>query len=221
MGVGWINLQGFFSLAADLLFDVALVQAQDPWLQLDITRLVHTVHIPECGSNREIRADLAQRIVDLINIATLGVKGSIVDTSVVNTVFFTASYTDFHLEPDTNLAHPLEVLDAGANVFFVGFFGKVEHMRGEERLSMLPVVCFIGFEHTVKPLQELLGAVIRVEDDRNAVRGGDGTDKVRGGDRAGNRSLLILVVETLTAEEGATALRDLYDYWRLDVAGSL
>jgi hypothetical protein len=63
--------------------------------------------------------------------------------------------------------------------------------------------------------------VIRVEDDRDAVRGGDGTDIVRGGDRTGNGGLLILVVETLSAEEGTTALGDLDDYWRLDVAGSL
>jgi len=221
VGNGCRNSQGLISLAANLVLDVFLVQAQNFWSQLDVTRLVNTVHITECSGNREIRADFAQRVVDLMNIAALRVKRSVVDISVINAVFFTASDTDFHLKPNTNLIHPLKVLAADGNILFFGLFRKVEHMRGEEGLLVLLVVRLIGFEHTVEPLQELLGAVVRVEDDRHSIRGSDGTDIVRGGDGTGNGRLLVLVIETLAAEEGTTALGDLDDYRRLDVAGCL
>lgn len=67
----------------------------------------------------------------------------------------------------------------------------------------------IGIHHAVEPWEELLGAVVGVEDNGDAVGGGDGADVVSGSNGTGDRSLLVLVVDTLTGEVGSTTLRDL------------
>lgn len=86
---------------------------------------------------------------------------------------------------------------------------------------MLLVVGLIGLEHTVKPWEELLGAVVGVENDRDTVSGGNGSDEVGSCSSSGNGSLLISVGETLSTEESGTTLGDLKDDRRLDVSGSL
>jgi hypothetical protein len=76
-------------------------------------------------------------------------------------------------------------------------------------------------EHAVEPGEELLGAVVRVKDDGDTVGGGDGADVVSGSDGTGDGSLLLVVLDTLTGEEGGTTLGDLENDGGLRVAGTL
>jgi hypothetical protein len=70
-------------------------------------------------------------------------------------------------------------------------------------------------KHPVEPGEQLLGAVVGVHDDRDAVQGGDGADIVGAGNGTGNGSFLLFgaVLDALAGKEGGTALRAL-DYNR-------
>jgi hypothetical protein len=70
----------------------------------------------------------------------------------------------------------------------------------EKGLVVLLEVGLIGIEHAVQPWQKLLGAVVGVEDNGDAVDGCNGADVVCGSDGSGNGSLLVLVVNALTGE---------------------
>jgi hypothetical protein len=95
-------------------------------------------------------------------------------------------------------------------------------VRREEGLAELGEVGLVGLEHAVEPGEELLGAVVGVEDNGDVVGGGDGADEVSSRDRASNRASLVLAVgEALAAEEVGTTLRDLEDDGRVVVAGGL
>ncbi len=97
----------------------------------------------------------------------------------------------------------------------------------------------VGGEHAVEPREELLGAVVRVEDDRADSAGNksaeacdwrrcagnvhsvglcDGADVVDSSDGTGDGGLLLVVCEAIACEEGGAALGDLYDDGGLDVA---
>ena len=43
---------------------------------------------------------------------------------------------NFHFQPLVDFGHALEILDTGGNVFLVVFFGQVQHVRGEQWLSI-------------------------------------------------------------------------------------
>lgn len=60
--------------------------------------------------------------------------------------------------------------------------------------------------------------MVRVQNDGDAVRRGNGSDKVSGGNSACNRRLLLVVRQTLSCEKGSTSLRDLQNDGRLVVA---
>lgn len=62
---------------------------------------------------------------------------------------------------------------------------------------MFPEVGLICIHHAVQPWQQLLRAVVGVEDDWDAVGGGDAADVVGGGHGAGNGGLLLVVLDTL------------------------
>jgi len=64
-------------------------------------------------------------------------------------------------------------------------------VRREEGLPILFEVLLISGQHTIKPGKELLGAVIGVEDDGNAVVGGDGADVKGEGDGSGGAGVLV------------------------------
>ena len=51
----------------------------------------------------------------------------------------------------------------------VGLFGEVEHVGGEERGTVLLEVLLVSLKHAIEPRQELLGAVVRVEDHGHAI----------------------------------------------------
>ena len=70
-------------------------------------------------------------------------------------------------------------------------------MGGEEGLAVELEVALVLIEHTVEPGQELLGAVVGVEDDGDTVGGGNATDVVGSGNSAGNGGLLAVIADTL------------------------
>jgi hypothetical protein len=70
-------------------------------------------------------------------------------------------------------------------------------VAGEEGLAVLLEVALILIEEAVEPGEELLGAVVGVEDDRDAVGGGNAADEVSSGDTTGNGSGLAVVADTL------------------------
>lgn len=62
---------------------------------------------------------------------------------------------------------------------------------------MLLEVALVLIEHTVQPGQELLGAVVGVQDDGDAVGRGDATDVVGAGNGAGDGGFLVGVCDAL------------------------
>lgn len=118
-------------LAANLLRGVFLVLDEKFRPQANITRLVDTVNISEGGSNTEVGTDRVKSFVDVKDVGRLSVQTLLVDTSVVNTVFFTTSDADLHFEPDTKRSHAFEIFHTTLNILFFRFFGQVEHVRRE------------------------------------------------------------------------------------------
>lgn len=62
---------------------------------------------------------------------------------------------------------------------------------------MLLEVRFVGVQHAVQPWQQLLGAVVGVQDNGDAVCGSNTSDVVSCGDSASDRSLLLVILDTL------------------------
>jgi hypothetical protein len=58
-------------------------------------------------------------------------------------------------------------------------------------------VGLVGVEHAIEPRQELLGAVVGVEDDGNAIDGGERADVVSSGNGASNGGSLAVVGNAL------------------------
>jgi len=214
--------------ALELLGGVLLVTGEEVRSELDVSWLVDTVDVTETGSDGEAWGDLGKSRVDLPDVLRLGVEGSVVDGRVVDTVLLTTGDTDLHLEPDcpsaryssncaldpltSDLGHSLKVLHTDLNVLLLGLLGHVQHVGGEQGLSVLLVVGLVGIEHTIEPWKELLGAVVRVENDGDTVVRSDSSDVVGGSGGTGNRSGLVGTVgKTLTTEESGTSLGDLED----------
>jgi hypothetical protein len=82
-------------------------------------------------------------------------------------------------------------------------------------------VALVLVEHAIEPGQELLGAVVGVKDDGDAVDGSNTADVVGSGNGAGNGGSLAIVAHTLTGEESGTTLRNLQDDGAVLVASSL
>lgn len=62
---------------------------------------------------------------------------------------------------------------------------------------MLNEVLLVSIEHSVQPRKELLGAVIGVENNWDAVCWGNGADVVGRGDGAGDRGELVSIGDAL------------------------
>ena len=93
-------------------------------------------------------------------------------------------------------------------------------MRGEQRFAGFGEVFFAGVKQAVNPGQQLLGAVVRVQNHRNAIFGGkgvhlfgadDGTEDVR--PRAAHR------FDAFAGEELGAAVGELDDDGRFDADG--
>jgi hypothetical protein len=74
-------------------------------------------------------------------------------------------------------------------------------------------VSLVGIEHAIEPWEELLGAVVGVEDDRDAVGRGDLADEVSTGDGASDGGSLVSVAHALGRVLGAASRRGLI--WRV------
>jgi hypothetical protein len=94
-------------------------------------------------------------------------------------------------------------------------------VAGEEGLAVELEVALILIQHAVEPGQKLLGAVVGVENDGNAVGGSNGTDVVSSGDGTGNGGGLAVIANALTGEVSSTTLGDLQADGGLLVASSL
>lgn len=110
-------------VALDLSADVLLVLAEQLGLQRDVSGLVDTVNVTETGGDGEVGGNLGELAVDVPDVLGLGVERGVVNTLVVNTVLFTTSNADLHLEPDAERSHALEVLEAGLDVLLLGLLG--------------------------------------------------------------------------------------------------
>jgi hypothetical protein len=127
----------------------------------------------------------------------------------------------YHLEPLLHGGSALKVGGGGVDVVVDGLLRQINHVGGEEGLVVKLEVSLIGLEHTIQPREELLGAVIGVEDDGDVVGGGHATDVVGSGNGTSNGGLLAFVAHTLTGEESGTTLGDLQDNGAVLVTSSL
>ena len=88
---------------------------------------------------------------------------------------------------------------------------------------MLLEELLIFIQHAVKPREKLLGAMISVKNNWDAIGGSHSANVVGRGDGADHGCFLLLgtVLETLSSEVGGTTLGCLQDDGRLLIAGSL
>jgi hypothetical protein len=212
---------GLVRLGLALLLDVGLVLAEKLGVELDVAGSIDTVDVTESSGDREEVGDLGEGIVDVENVLGLGVERSVVDLGVVNTILLASGDTDLHLEVAVDLGHALKVLDTNLDVLLLGVLREIEHVGREEGLAVLGEVLLISGEHTVEPGEELLGAVVRVDDDGDTVGLGDGTDVVGTGNSSEDGSSLVLVGDSLSGVVGSTTVRELDDNGRLGITGSL
>lgn len=127
----------------------------------------------------------------------------------------------YHLEPLLHGGSTLQVGSGGRDVPVNGLLGQIDHVAGEEGLAVDLEVALILVHHAVEPGKELLGAVIGVEDNGNAVGRGNGADVVSSGDGTGNGGGLAVIADALTSEVGSTTLGDLQADGGLLVASGL
>jgi hypothetical protein len=145
----------------------------------------------------------------------LGIEGVVVDVLIVDAIFLTASDANFlrntsvlssrggkdtnphHLEPLLHGGSTLQVLGRGLDIPVDRLLRQINHVRAEERLSVFLEVFLVRVQHTIQPWQELLGAVIGVQNDGDTVDGGDGSDVVGASNRSSNRGFLLAVCNTL------------------------
>ena len=201
------ELHGLVLIAAELLLDVSLGVVKDLGLEVDVAGGVDAVDVAEGGSAGEGTAlNLGELLVGVPDLLWLGVKTAGVDVGVVNTVLLATSDAELELKKDANLGELLEVLLADGNVLLEGLLGEVKHVGGEEGLSGLLEVLLGGGKEAVDPGKPGLLAMVGVEDDGDAVEGGDLTDVLGGGDGTGDGGKVVGVVEGLTGDELSATL---------------
>mmetsp|Transcript_16018 Transcript_16018/g.36590 ORF Transcript_16018/g.36590 Transcript_16018/m.36590 type:complete len:354 (+) Transcript_16018:1312-2373(+) len=199
-------------LALQLLLDVLLGVAEDVGPELNISRLVHSVNVSEGGRDGEHGVgDGSQGLVDLPDLVRLRVEGGVVNILVVHTVLLTTSDSELHLQQAVHLGHAGHVLDTELDVLVQRLLRQINHVRAEEGLSMLLEVLLISVQHSVKPGKELLGAVIRVENDRNSVMFGHQANMMGARDGSKDASLegFLGVVQSLSSVELRSSVGEL------------
>lgn len=165
--------------------------------------------VSETSGDGEVGADGLEGLDDGQDVLGLGVEGVVVNILVVDTVLLTTSDADLHLEPLLHGGSTLQVGLGCLDVVVHGLLRQVNHVGGPEGLAVQLEVSLVGVEHTVQPWQELLSAVVGVQDDGDAVYGGNRSNVVSGGDGTGDGGGLVLVVNALAGEVGGTTLRSL------------
>ncbi|KAH3677427.1 hypothetical protein OGATHE_000901 [Ogataea polymorpha] len=192
-----------------------------PPLADNVSWLVDTVHVTEGSSDREVRRDWRQCLVHGKDGLWFCVEQLLVGVLVVDTVFLTTGDTDLHFKPLAHLGHSGEIFHTCGNVLVVGLLRQVKHVRREQWLTVELVVLFISIEHTIEPWQKLFGTVIGVQDNWDTVCWSNGSDVVSSCNGTGNRSLLAIVLDTLTGEVSGTTVGSLQNDWGVVVSSSL
>mmetsp|Transcript_25669 Transcript_25669/g.47830 ORF Transcript_25669/g.47830 Transcript_25669/m.47830 type:complete len:355 (+) Transcript_25669:483-1547(+) len=201
------ELHGLIISVSKLLGDVLLSVVKNDGLELDISRSIHSVDITEgSGTGEGGVGNLGELFIGVINFLGLSVKTSRVNVSVINTILFSSSDTEFELEQDIELGEFLHVFLANGNILLQRFLRKVKHVGREKRLSVDLVVFLVGGNQTVHPWQPCLLAVVSVEDDRNTVKCGNFVHMLGGSNASSNGGLVIGVVGGLSGNELTTSL---------------
>lgn len=125
-------------------------------------------------------------------------------------------YTHTKRDTISNGHHVLkkEIVKAKGNV---GKGGRAVSASASQRRVLTLI------NHAIEPRKELLGAVVGVEDDGDAIDGSDGADEVGSSNGTSNGSLLLVggVGDALASKEGSTTLRSLEDDGSLALLGGL
>mmetsp|Transcript_2361 Transcript_2361/g.4505 ORF Transcript_2361/g.4505 Transcript_2361/m.4505 type:complete len:348 (+) Transcript_2361:218-1261(+) len=207
---------------AELLAHVRLRPAEDGRVELDVARRVDAVDVAEGGGDGEARVrHLGERLVHLPDLLRLGVEVLGVDVLVVDAVLLATRDAQLHLQKHAHLTHALEVLLANLDVLVKRLLGEVDHVRREERLAVHLEVALGGDEHAVEPRQQVLRAVVRVQNHRHAVLLGHSAHVVGARDGAGDGRAVVGVVESFASVELRAAGRELDDHGRVVLASSL
>lgn len=177
--------------------DVLLVLAEELGVQLDVARLVDAVDVAEASGNGEVGRDGGEGVVDVEDVLGLGVEGVVVNVLVVDAVLLATGDANLHLEPLLHGGSALEVGGGGLDVPVDGLLGEINHVGAEEGLASGLEVRLVGVEHAIEPGQELLGAVVGVQDDGDAVGRGKGADVVSTGHGTGYGGRLVAVADAL------------------------
>ena len=206
---------------AELLGAVLLGLVEDGRSQLDVARLVNAVYVAEGGCDGEVLADLDEALICVSDISRAGIECGLILVGVVNAVFLAAGAAELELEGHAHLAHSLEVGAAEINVVLQGLDGKVDHVGGEQRNSVILVVSLAGVKKAVDPGKELLCAVVGVDHGCNAVVLCYVVHVEGHGDGAEYLSLLSGKIKSLACEELRAAVGDLADDCGVGLLGSL
>lgn len=184
-------------LGAKSSSDVLLVLSEELGVQFDVARLVDTVDVAEASSNGEVGGDRGEGVVNVEDVLGLSVEGVVVHILIVDTILLTASDTNLHLEPLLHGGSALQVGSGGLDVVVDGLLREIDHVGAEEGLASGLEVSLIGVEHAVEPGKQLLGAVVGVQDNGDAIRGSNLADVVSTGDGAGDGGGLVAVADAL------------------------
>ena len=80
-----------------LILDVFLVLLKQFRMEFDIARLVYTMDVSETSCDREVRGDLLEGSVDLVDVFRLSIQRVVVHIFIVDTVLLSTSDADFLL----------------------------------------------------------------------------------------------------------------------------
>ena len=187
--------------------DVFLGVVKDFRSKLDISGGVNSVDISKRSSASEGGIGNRRKLfVGVHDLLGLSVKAARVNISVINTIFFTSSYTEFEFKKNVNLGEFFHVILADCNVLFEGFLGKIKHMRREKGFSVGGIVFLVSLKKTIHPWQPSLLAMVSVENDGNSVKLGDLTDVLGSGNASGNGGIIVVVGKGLSGNELTTSL---------------
>ena len=161
------------------------------------------------------------RLVLPAYLLRFGVETLGLDSRIVDPILLPTSDTNLHLQPQIHRSHPLEVLGTGGDVLLIKLLTEVQHMRGEERLSISLEIFLISLEHSIKPGEEFLSTVITVENHRHTIVLGHQPHVLGPSYGSQDSSLLVGVLDTLASQECCSSVGELDDDRRVDVPGSL
>ena len=94
-----------------------------------------------------------------------------------------------------------------------GLLREVQHVRAEERLAGFCKLFLAGGQHSIDPRQKFFRAVIRVEDDWNAVRFCCNVDVLRACDAALDWGELVFFADVFSNEELCASVGELDHGW--------